>query len=523
MVKTRNNHNSKTLKNQELNEQAGSATKIGANTQYETCTERITSFGGLLALVKFLDLFKFEEIIENLYIAPSRKPVLGHYKMVYGFLILLFIGFTRVWHFMYIRIDSMVTSILGVEKLSHVTTFWRYLDSLGINQAKSLLLVSAALRERVWAHCGLTYDLIRIDIDTTVETVYGYIEGAFKGHNTKNRGKKGLRPVLAFIAETREYLTGQLRRGKTINSDEVATLIRSFPKYLPGSVLKVLIRSDGEFISWDSVRAAKDNGYHYILGTRNFKPPFDDNQWYTVKKKDFISYNECVYKPHGWEEKDRFVVMRIPKKRDVKTLKNDGTQLELYEDNKYKYRVFATDLKWKPHKVISEYDGRADAENLVGESKREGLSAIPSKKFKNNYAFFQIVMLAYNIWRYMKIVASVSVSSEKESNHEIAKEKNKGVSITTSIKDHTIRIARLILLMIGAKIVSRSNTVKVRYSIHDSRSASLIGFLTYLDYCRKRNIIWFEQIKWKPRCQPPDFSVQNFSCTKKYENNLPDT
>jgi len=54
-------------------------------------------------------------------------------------------------------------------------------------------------------------------------------------------------------------------------------------------------------------------------------------------------------------------------------------------------------LQGKPHKIIALYDKRADAENLIGEAKREGLDAIPSAKFKNNYAYFQIVMLAYNI------------------------------------------------------------------------------------------------------------------------------
>ncbi|MDP7354297.1 MAG: hypothetical protein QGE94_04380, partial [Desulfobacterales bacterium] len=63
----------------------------------------------------------------------------------------------------------------------------------------------------------------------------------------------------------------------------------------------------------------------------------------------------------------------------------------------------------KALKVIAKYDKRSDVENLVGEAKREGLDAIPSDKFKNNYAFFQIVMLAYNIWRYMKILAHQSI------------------------------------------------------------------------------------------------------------------
>ena len=47
----------------------------------------------------------------------------------------------------------------------------------------------------------------------------------------------------------------------------------------------------------------------------------------------------------------------------------------------------------KAHKVVAKYDKRADVENLVGEAKGEGLDAIPSAKFKNSYAYFQIVIL----------------------------------------------------------------------------------------------------------------------------------
>jgi hypothetical protein len=45
------------------------------------------------------------------------------------------------------------------------------------------------------------------------------------------------------------------------------------------------------------------------------------------------------------------------------------------------------------HQIIADYDKRAEVENLVGEAKDEGLDMIPSAKSKNNYAFFQIVML----------------------------------------------------------------------------------------------------------------------------------
>jgi len=110
-------------------------------------------------------------------------------------------------------------------------------------------MVMSALRERVWQLCGLRYETIHINIDTTVETICGRQQGGRKEHNPKNRGKKGFRSVWCFIQETREYFAGKLRRGETIGGEEVTAMIRVFKKYLPGCVKEVILRGDGEFIS----------------------------------------------------------------------------------------------------------------------------------------------------------------------------------------------------------------------------------------------------------------------------------
>ena len=123
------------------------------------------------------------------------------------------------------------------------------MDNLGINQAKSLLKVVRILRERVWQLCDLQYAQIRIDIDITVKTVYGSQQGARRGHNTKHRYKEGRRPILCFIEETREYLLGKLRKGKTATGQEAADFIGAISDQLPGCVQDVLLRADGEFLS----------------------------------------------------------------------------------------------------------------------------------------------------------------------------------------------------------------------------------------------------------------------------------
>jgi hypothetical protein len=483
MVKTRKKNNRKKRSSKGFKKNAAKARKINASTEFGTCTEQLSPFGGLLATIKFLDLLKFEEIFNSTYQAPYRKPKLGHYLMVVGILMLLFIGFNRIWHFTYVQLDALLCGFFRRTRLPVASTFWRYINSLGLNQARSFLKIMAIMRERFWRLSGLNYERINISIDTTVETIYGNQQGGRKGHNTKNRGKKGYRPVLCFIDETREYLAGKLRKGVTIGGRECAAFIETIEAQLPGCVKQVLLRADGEFLSWKSVSAAMSAGFQFIIANKGCDPPFDPDGWYRPWKRKNIQYNSCIYKPTGWDLACRFVAMRIPK--EDKTPLSQPVQCALFEDDRYIYRIFCTSLTGKAHKVIAKYDQRADVENLVGEAKREGLDAIPSGKFKNNYAFFQIVMLAYNIWRYMKIMAHQSI--------------DKGGSQMQGIMTNTIRIARLKLLFISAKAVKDGNRDKVKYSIHDTRTSAIIRFLKYLDRKRSKVRPWEENSIWPQR------------------------
>jgi hypothetical protein len=444
-------------------------THITAETNYGECSERLTAFGGLLALVKFLDLMGFEAMFEKHYKTPQRKTALGNYRMLLGILMLLFIGFQRLGQFVYIQTDAMICGIMGVRVLPVVSTFWRYLRSLTIIQSEAILRLNGALREKAWEKCGYRPRQVTVNIDTTVSTVYGEIEGARKGHNPKHRGKKALRPVLCFLADTREYLCGKQRRGETMSSQEVAQQIKKFRGLLPEYVKQVRVRGDGEFIGWDSIKACIDEGFIFIFGNKRCAPPFPEKGWY---RHGEYEYNECVYQPMGWELPCRFVAMRI--RRD----QLGDRQLRLLESENYVYRVFATNDKRRPHVVIEDYDQRADTENLIAEAQQEGLLAIPSKRFQANHAFFQIIMLAYNLWRWMKLLAGHAQQPTLD------KETPPPMTIVVLPK-HTLQVARLKMLFVAAKIRFHGNRDEVRYSVHEQRAAGLMDFLGYLDQRRR--------------------------------------
>ena len=487
MVKRQKNITSKNRIRKGFCKNRAKARKINASTPYETCTEHLSPFGGLLALIKFFDLVNFHKIFNYAYQPTTREPRLGHYSMMVGILMLLFIGFNRIWHFVYIRLDAMLCGFFNLSRLPAASTFWRYVDNLGINQAKSLLRVMSILRERAWQLCDLHYAQIRINIDTTVKTVYGNQQGARKGHNAKHRGKQGLRPILCFIEETREYLLGKLRKGASVTGKEAADFIAAIRAQLPGCVQYVLLRADGEFLCWQSVKASIEAGFKFIIANRGCTPIFDPDKWYRPFKRQAIEYNSCFYQPIGWQHPCRFVVMRILK--ELKQPSNQPQQCALFKDDQYTYRIFCTNLAGAAHQIIADYDKRADVENLVGEAKREGLDMIPSAKFKNNYAFFQIVMLAYNIWRYMKMIAQYSVAGRCPTSDNILK----------GIMTNTVRIARLKLLFIAAKVVHHSNRDRIKYSIHDSRTPEMIYLLQFLDKARCSPRPWHKQSIWSPR------------------------
>ena len=152
--------------------------RITTETPYGECSERLTAFGALLALVKFLDLLGCERAFAEHYVHPRREPKLGGYRMVLGILLLLFIGFQRLGHFAYVRYNAMVCGVLRMTALPAVSTFWRYLRSLSIVQSAARLRRGAALRATVWALCEYRPTRVTVNIDTTVSTVYGAIEGA---------------------------------------------------------------------------------------------------------------------------------------------------------------------------------------------------------------------------------------------------------------------------------------------------------------------------------------------------------
>ena len=107
-----------------------------------------------------------------------------------------------------------------------------------------------------------------LDTDTTVHTLFGNQMGARKGYNPKNKGKKSYQPILTFLAETKEYVTGSLRTGDRPDGKEIAAHLDAAVAALPESVKTVYARADSGFYCWEAVQAYEKRNCQFIVVAR---------------------------------------------------------------------------------------------------------------------------------------------------------------------------------------------------------------------------------------------------------------
>ncbi len=232
-MKNKKKHNDKPRIQQGFPAAIREPNKIAASTHYDFKGKHLTPYGGLFPVATMLEKLDFQQLVAETLTVKRIPRVMTIYQFVLGMVLALYVGFARLNHIRFVAQDPMLTGILKVSELPGQSTFWRFLASLNLNVAWQLLQLQRILRERVWEAANVRLKSITLDTDTTVHTVYGKQMGARKGYNPKNKGKKSFQPILTFLAETREYVWGELRNGDRPDGKQIARHLQSVFAALP--------------------------------------------------------------------------------------------------------------------------------------------------------------------------------------------------------------------------------------------------------------------------------------------------
>jgi hypothetical protein len=210
--------------------------KIGASTPYDFAAQNLTAYGGLLPVGTMLEKLGFRELIQETLTVKRVTRAMSMYQFVLAMVLAGYVGFSRLNHLRLVAREPMLTGILKVLRLPPQCTFWRFLASLHLGIARQLLEVQRRMRERVWEAAHVQLAVITLDTDTTVHTLFGDQMGGRKSYNPKNKGKQSYQPILTFLAETREYISGELRNGDRPTGAQISRHLQSVFAVLPREV-----------------------------------------------------------------------------------------------------------------------------------------------------------------------------------------------------------------------------------------------------------------------------------------------
>jgi len=164
--------------------------KISASTPYDFNGKNLTPYGGLLPVITMLEKLGFQSLVEQTVTSKRIPRAMNLYRFVLGIVLGLYIGFPRLHQLRFIACDPLLTGILKVSKLPVQSSFWRFVNALHRNVARQMLTIMRIMRERVWEAANVKLEVVTIDTDTTVHTLYGQQMGGRKSYNPKNKGKK---------------------------------------------------------------------------------------------------------------------------------------------------------------------------------------------------------------------------------------------------------------------------------------------------------------------------------------------
>lgn len=250
--------------------------------------------------------------------------------------------------------------------------------------------------------------VLHVDIDTTVEPVFGEHEGAAVGYNPRYHGRPSYHPILARCAETDTVVGAKLRPGNTAFGDADAPTVGAWLARVraaagPKPVLMVRIDSAGDCTA--VMRTIAEQKAYFRIKAR----PTPDlcNAIYRVPRGCWRTVDvdadgqatrqvaEVDFSRDEWRAQGLGVRVVAVRSKERET----GKQLYLWQDSEWSVQaVLTNDLDADADELAREYDGRAGIEPLIADLKGAwGIGKVPSADFQANHAALLVKLLTHNL------------------------------------------------------------------------------------------------------------------------------
>ncbi len=354
----------------------------------------LTQFGGVALIEQFFQRMGLRGTLSRHIRLAQRNNRYSISESLEALLYPLVLGLGRIESTEPLRHNGVFHYLAGLPGYPAATSMRRFLQRFAQRGRSALVRLHDTWRATMIEPQGR----VLFDLDSTVLTVYGHQERAEVGYNPKKRGRPSYLPLLCFEGNTQDCWEGSYHPGNThVSTITIPLLEHAFAK-LPEPRREVRVRADGAFFDHKIIDFIEGKRAFYGIVARLSRPLKNRLPGLRYRRvSPGVSAAEFWYCPQGWSGPRRFVVIRRPVPEEP------SAQLHLFQMGGYSYQVLVTNLTLTPLHLWRFYNQRARAELIIRELKDAyALGKIPTKDFLANEAFFQIVLLAYNLLNWFK-------------------------------------------------------------------------------------------------------------------------
>ena len=374
-------------------------TERPALVQIAASSQQLTSHAGLVLVRELAERLRLPELLDAITVKERRRG----YSPAEAILALcetLIAGGECLDDAALLRADSAQELLRG-HPLPDPTTLGRFLRRFTLGHLGQLNRALDEFFARVQPLLERS-ETVTLDLDSTYVEHHGPV-GSRQGTRGTYTGKVAWHPLLAFVAETGEWLHGKLRNGHAAPSTGGKRFLGECLRRLPAGV-SMRLRADEGFYGKDFLAELERREITYTVGVSLIAavreriaqiPPGD---WQPSSYREGSEVASFRYRPKSWQRERRFVVRRDPAE--------PGAQLSL-EGQEWHYWVLVTNDDGRSADELERWHReKANVENRIKEAKLGlGLDNLPSNSFHANWAYLLVTLLAYNLLCWLKLLA----------------------------------------------------------------------------------------------------------------------
>jgi hypothetical protein len=378
------------------------ATKIAR----DFTSENLTGYSGLSAINDYANHPGVFEKLDKQFLTPVKNATKILNVQIFSAIIFANMsGIFRLSKISSFMKDSLVSKILHLKGGFEDSNLKSRLVQLGERGAHELLETGLNFSRECIAKCGLSR--ITIDCDSTEGTVFGNQEGAEKGYNPGNKGKRCYHPLICFCSEMKIVINSWFRPGNTYTANGIVEFMKQTLASLPPKVKKVFFRADSGFFCGQLFDLLEEKCHEYLVKaklTPGIKLVLSEQKWDVINSHTAIC--EFEYKAHGWSKARKMYAVRMVKETIQKDFFGFVEQIPVHE-----YFCYCSNLKGLDSIEIHQlYGGRAECENWIENTKNQLCAGkTVTDNFYVNDILWQLSIMAYNLSVIMRYEADYKV------------------------------------------------------------------------------------------------------------------